>query len=436
MVSRSRRSEAKLVLGTLTAAVALLVGAAGASAQTAPGAGSFPGSFLVPGTNTSLKVGGYVKLDVTYDINSIQGNIGGVSSAGVNLQGAANFAHSQSHGFQVNASESRFNFETRTPSAYGEVKTFIEGDFIQSSGTTNAASLRVGTNSYGFRLRIAYATIGPWLVGQQTGIQSDGVVSPESLDFQGSLATGGPTRVPQVRYTYLMPAGQSIALGIEEPESSLVENTGAATLLSQVPGSNGASHIPQIAADYKIDQPWGHAHIGGGLTAITAQNGTGFKKTVLGWSSVAGARINTFGKDSIIASVVYNEGGSRETGNSPGEDVEVNFVNGRAKALREFGGMLGYLHYWTDTLRSSATMPYERMSATHDLSGGVAALDTVLNGTNKWATWGTANVIWSPVPQVNTGLELVYISRRTMNTNANLNFGEDYRLQFSTQVKF
>ena len=436
MVSRSIRSETKLALGTLTAAVALLAGVAGASAQTAPGAGSFPDSFLVPGTNTSLKVGGYVKLDVTYDINSVQGNIGGVSSAGVNLNGVVQ--HAQNHGFQVNASESRFNFETRTPSAYGEIKTFIEGDFVQASGTTNAASLRVGTNSYGFRLRVAYATVGPWLVGQQTGIQSDGIVSPESLDFQGALATGGPTRVPQLRYTYLMPNGQSLAVGIESPESSIVENTGAVTLLSQVPGSNGASKMPVAAADYKIDQPWGHAHIGGSITTITAQNGTtNSKDTMIGWSSVIGARINTFGKDSVYASLVYNEGGSRETGNSPGEDAEVNFALGRAKALREFGGMIGYLHYWTDTLRSSATMSYERMSATHDLAGGAAdPLNTVLNGTNKWATWGTANLIWSPVPQVNTGVELVYISRRTMNPNSALNFGEDYRIQFSTQVKF
>src|SRR5579864_1310646 len=43
-------------------------------AQGAPGAGSFPGSFLVPGTQTSFKIGGYVKFDYTYDFGAQQVN--------------------------------------------------------------------------------------------------------------------------------------------------------------------------------------------------------------------------------------------------------------------------------------------------------------------------------------------------------------------------
>jgi len=43
-------------------------------AQGAPGAGSFPNSFLVPGTQTSFKIGGYVKLDYTYDFGAQQTN--------------------------------------------------------------------------------------------------------------------------------------------------------------------------------------------------------------------------------------------------------------------------------------------------------------------------------------------------------------------------
>jgi hypothetical protein len=50
-----------LALGSLTATVALLAGLSAASAQSAPGGGSFPQSFLVPGTNTSLSVYGAVK---------------------------------------------------------------------------------------------------------------------------------------------------------------------------------------------------------------------------------------------------------------------------------------------------------------------------------------------------------------------------------------
>src|SRR5215475_13798755 len=78
-----RKLSAATALGSLTASVALLTGMQGAHAQGAPGAGSFPGSFLVPGTQTSLKVGGYIKFDYTYDFSAQQSIVGGAGPFGV-----------------------------------------------------------------------------------------------------------------------------------------------------------------------------------------------------------------------------------------------------------------------------------------------------------------------------------------------------------------
>src|SRR5215472_7495150 len=78
-----RKLNAATALGSLTASVALLAGASGAHAQGAPGAGSFPGSFLVPGTQTSFKVGGYIKFDYTYDFGQFMNINGGASPFGV-----------------------------------------------------------------------------------------------------------------------------------------------------------------------------------------------------------------------------------------------------------------------------------------------------------------------------------------------------------------
>ena len=36
--------------------------------------GSFPKSFKIPGTDTSLRIGGYVKADAIYDVNAAQGD--------------------------------------------------------------------------------------------------------------------------------------------------------------------------------------------------------------------------------------------------------------------------------------------------------------------------------------------------------------------------
>src|SRR5579871_6312653 len=78
-----RKLNAATALGSLTASVALLAGMQGAHAQGAPGAGSFPGSFLVPGTQTSFKVGGYIKFDYTYDFGQVMNINGGASPFGL-----------------------------------------------------------------------------------------------------------------------------------------------------------------------------------------------------------------------------------------------------------------------------------------------------------------------------------------------------------------
>ncbi|HLJ21929.1 MAG TPA: hypothetical protein VKU84_17110, partial [Stellaceae bacterium] len=62
-----RKLHAATALGSLTASIALLTGISGAHAQGAPGAGSFPGSFLIPGTQTSFAVNGWASTIYAYD---------------------------------------------------------------------------------------------------------------------------------------------------------------------------------------------------------------------------------------------------------------------------------------------------------------------------------------------------------------------------------
>ena len=70
----TRNLKGTVALGSLTAAVALLAGLSGAQAQSAPGAGSFPQSFLIPGTNTSLSLYGQVKAVWGMDIGQHDGD--------------------------------------------------------------------------------------------------------------------------------------------------------------------------------------------------------------------------------------------------------------------------------------------------------------------------------------------------------------------------
>ena len=81
---KTQSFKGAVALGSLTATVALLAGLGSAQAQigtgqggppaaaptAGPGAGSFPQSFLIPGTNTSLSLYGKVQMSIHDNIGS------------------------------------------------------------------------------------------------------------------------------------------------------------------------------------------------------------------------------------------------------------------------------------------------------------------------------------------------------------------------------
>src|SRR5580692_2342636 len=94
-MTKNDKFSRTLAVGGLTAAIALLVGLSEANAQApapaAPlsGAGSFPLSFIVPGTNTSLHVGGFVQMDLRYDFSSFGNSTSPGADFNLNVTGVA-----------------------------------------------------------------------------------------------------------------------------------------------------------------------------------------------------------------------------------------------------------------------------------------------------------------------------------------------------------
>src|SRR5690606_2065308 len=85
--------------------------------------GVVPGSFLVPGTNTSFRFRGLVRLAALYDFDPI----GSTDSFATN---SIPVPQQEGRNFNMSARISRFALETWTPTSFHEwnVHTFIEGD--------------------------------------------------------------------------------------------------------------------------------------------------------------------------------------------------------------------------------------------------------------------------------------------------------------------
>src|SRR5882762_8769549 len=219
---------------------------AGPAAFPAPGggpggpvmAGSFPRSFVIPGTEVSLRIGGqgvgsmiwYMKgqglggglggqggFNETYVDG--QGGTGNLPSIPLNTHTFSNtaapvgFAHSRSSEWDFSGKQSRFYFDARTPSPYGEVKAYIEMDFAASNTNTILNNNNGVTTGYIPRFRQGYAALGGLLMGQTRSTFTDNDADPELLDFGGTTGSTGRSRLPMIRYTYPLPYGMSIAVG-------------------------------------------------------------------------------------------------------------------------------------------------------------------------------------------------------------------------------
>ena len=400
-----------------------------ASAQQAPGGGSYPGSILIPGTNTSFSVGGYVKADLSYDFSAQTSLIGGLSVASVpldaNVPGTVAGAGHGIHGnTQLTASESRFNIQTRTPTGYGEFKTFIEGDFTNPSGLTNGEGFKVNSNSSGFRLRHAYGTLGPFLAGQTFSLFFDGNATPETLDFGGEI-TSGPLRQPQFRYTYDAGNGIQIAGSAENPQTQVINQTGAST--SSFSTGQG-DKIPDFVGALTWNQPWGHVQFRGVVRDIYDHNGAAVSTSEVGWGLGASVNYTTWGKDSLIVGANGGDGIGRYSNDSGlVQDAEINLTTNNLQTLEIWDAAVGYQHWWTDQLRSNIAGSYLHI----DYPSGVLPAGALATQNQSFIVTHV-NLIWSPIPQIDTGIEYSWQERRVEDGQ----HGFVNRLQLSTKFKF
>jgi hypothetical protein len=470
-------------------------------------AGSFPRSFLIPGTDTSIEIGGQVDLDLTEFFHGGSPNssnssnstsygnasIAALPLASQPLGSAARGAFFRSSDvFYMNVQNTRLFVETRTPTAWGEALTHIEFDFADcpaGGALSDCSNLTSAVNPLLPRLRLAYATLGPWMFGQNWGIGTDLAAAPEAFDSTGIVGTWGDGRVPEVSYTWDFPTmpGASLQAGIVMQQSNaatsagLLANDTEAVLGTSTAAFDGCTDCqvwlsenplknewPALAAALTWNQPWGHIQAHGSIQDTYFDDGLGLSTSLIGgggglsgdfkvpmigakddfgWNVHAGIGDHPFNGDgspsSYFASIQTNFGGpgsgcygalasdglfSTSGSGKPAENPTGCTKGGLAPGLvatqtiGNLGADIWYQHWWTDVLRSTVNFGAESEGLNMSLIG----LNPLTEGYNQLEELGLANLIWSPVPFVNTGFEFFYGIRRTVVKTSGTELGLDY----------
>jgi len=316
----------------------------GPETQAKPGGipvvgGSFPRSFLIPGTDTSIRIGGFANASVLWYIKGAaagneldgtgsqsfvftdgQGGTGNLFS--IPLNNATNVNRSEAT--QISGRQSRFLVDARTPTAWGEAKAYIEWDFAYNNTNTTESNAQATSASWLVRLRKAYGTLGGLEAGQDTGILHDPDADPELADFGGEASGNGRARQPQVKYTYAGPYGTVYTAGFENnvprlngpfaqvdidtnqiPTSAACSVTSTTQLTSGLPVTtsclgSGAffsplqTAWPEAIATARINQPWGHMQVGGVVRTDYLNDGLGLYQKFVGYGGTISGDVHPF----------------------------------------------------------------------------------------------------------------------------------------------
>ncbi len=420
----------------------------------------FPGSFVIPGTTTAVRLSGQIKVNGTWDAGPLN-RADTITAQSVPLK---NSTASRSGGdYQLAARRSRLTFETRTPgsSDVGPLATLFEFDF---AGGNSSATVPATNNAYTPRLRKAYAQLGytdhgsSVLIGQTESLFDDSIMLPVRTLSDWDFVGISNVRQAQVRYAYGFGDGLSAAVSLENSYSDITTTAGTSYPDTNGGGGLALSTAPDFAARLMKEQPWYTLALRGVLRpeialnneAATAASGR-YNKSTTGWGVGATGSVKLLdGRLQLEASVNYGPGlGRYLTTTSAGFGALSNAgLAGVTSArvditpVKVLGAMVGASYKILPTLQANVSLGGGWLDNPGYVgqfggcSGAAVAAGTCEQVNSRM--WGEAtNLIWTPIPRLDVGVEYQHVERTLAHRNAGgTSTGTADRIQTSAIVRF
>jgi hypothetical protein len=244
-----------------------------------------PGFFFIPGTDTCIKLGGYVRIDANLN-GGIYDQPAWNSDLGLGDRYRNTFAE---------RSRMALTIDTRTATEYGVVRTFGQADFQfdtlgQSSSNPTALASNLGNNTTAILQTPGNGfTAVEYVFLQFAGFTFGKSSSAYSTPWNGypgnnsSYLIGGNdtvTGVNNIQYTAQFGNGVSATIGLDDPSAfnrTAIYNLSIAGALGATgTGSNayGGVNMPDIVGNIRIDQAWGLFQLSGAIHEVDASYNT------------------------------------------------------------------------------------------------------------------------------------------------------------------
>ncbi len=352
------------------------------------------GFYYIPGTDTCIKLGGYLRVDLALNGSDYSPGLTSVPAANNRL---TNYYYSRSR--------SDFTIDTRTATEYGVLRTFADMVFTWTTGAYTGSA--PGAYSDTLAGAVGGSSIGGASLGlyhafiQFAGFTLGRTVSAFDAPWQ-SYPAGGPDTLPggsnhvtgvnQATYTAQFGNGVSGTISVQDPTLQDTTNifnlsyfaTGSAANGTQGTNSFGGTRAPDVIGNILVDQAWGLAKLSvvghnNHVSYYGTSESTGHPDDKWGFA-VQGAlsikNIPTGAGDVINLQAVYTDGASR-----------YNFQSLMPTSFAMYGGTGLAGAYQSIGLAAVADATY---------SGVTAATGTQLETVKTWGFRGGYTHNWNP----------------------------------------
>ena len=360
---------------------------------------SFPNSIPIFGSKSRIGFGGYVKLDYIQDFD------GGNDRFQYEIQHvpvSGDGRPEQSGYMNMHARESRFNMDFRSISESGRpFRIFLELDFY---------NLDRGPFNQSPRLRQAYGVLGRLTIGRTWGTQSDLYAVPSTIDFAAGDALTG-TRRAQIRFEDDLGSKFKYAVALEMLE---YPGVGGPDTLGQP--SQG---LPLLAGRITKNTASGGRLMLGASVFQLRWDGMGVvpNSAAIGWGfSFSGREYFGKSKHYFRWMASFGEGwGSQIVATIGTNSSAIITPAGKLETMPAYNLGGGFAFNLSSNLVTNINVQWYSIEP------------SVYRGDNEMKSGESAhlNLIWSPIKNVNVGIEYMVLRR----TNTDNNEGTGTRLQ-------
>jgi Porin subfamily len=480
MMNNVWRFKMKMVKSLLLGSATGLVAIAGAQAADLPvkakpvqyvkicslyGAGFY----YIPGTDTCLKLGGFVRAEV--NVNTPGGSFPQFSTTNFDTRAFHDDRWRTRGGITV---------DTREQTAYGTLRSYLNmtvtvTDASGGTGPSQGANTPASAGGPVLWANAAFIQFAGFTAGNTVSFfDFDPIASYSNQTNRLGSATGG-TGIPVFAYTAQFGNGFSASISAESTlgrrariaEGSAVGGPGAATNMYAGFG------WPDVVGNLHIDQSWGSAQVMGAIHQVnalyysSAAAGTGGPGDEVGYALGAGLKLNlpALGKgDFFITQFNWSKGaigyafmgGAGIGGGNPiglyniqngtgaaGDPVTLAYgplfdatysgaVGSSLNLTEAWSFTAGLQHNWMPGWKTSLYGGYAAFNygATSDAilrfgpgaTGGAAAPGAPLAGSADWSMWEIGSrTVWSPVKNLDISVEVMYNSVSTAYAGASTN---------------